>query len=160
MIGGVYIGLGSNLDNPEQQLSNALEAMAALPQTRVLRCSSFYLSAPVGPGDQPDYINAVAELETALEAEALLDHLQAIEARHGRERSVRWGARTLDLDILLFGRETINSQRLQVPHPRIGERNFVLLPLAELEPRLTLPEGESIQELLRHCPPNRLEKLG
>lgn len=160
MTGNVFIGLGSNLANPEQQLRGALKSMDAVAQTRVLRCSSFYLSAPVGPGDQPDYVNAVAELETGLDAEALLDALQAIEADHGRERSVRWGARTLDLDILLFGQETIRTDRLQIPHPRIGERNFVLVPLAELAPALTLPTGESIQELLRACPQNRLEKLG
>ncbi|AOS97098.1 2-amino-4-hydroxy-6-hydroxymethyldihydropteridine pyrophosphokinase [Microbulbifer aggregans] len=160
MTGNVFIGLGSNLANPEQQLRGALKSMDAVAQTRVLRCSSFYLSAPVGPGDQPDYINAVAELETGLDAEALLDALQAIEADHGRERSVRWGARTLDLDILLFGQETIRTDRLQIPHPRIGERNFVLVPLAELARALTLPTGESIQELLRACPQNRLEKLG
>lgn len=160
MTGNVFIGLGSNLANPEQQLRGALKSMDVVAQTRVLRCSSFYLSAPVGPGDQPDYVNAVAELETGLDAEALLDALQAIEADHGRERSVRWGARTLDLDILLFGQETIRTDRLQIPHPRIGERNFVLVPLAELAPALTLPTGESIQELLRACPQNRLEKLG
>ncbi|WP_237066475.1 2-amino-4-hydroxy-6-hydroxymethyldihydropteridine diphosphokinase [Microbulbifer guangxiensis] len=160
MTDGVFIGLGSNLDTPEQQLRTAIGAMGELPHTRVLRSSSFYLSAPVGPGDQPDYINAVAELETTLEPEALLDALQTIEAAHGRERSVRWGARTLDLDILLFGREVTDSERLQVPHPRIGERNFVLVPLAELAPALTLPTGESLQELLKHCPRNRLQKLG
>lgn len=155
----VYIGLGSNLAKPLQQLSSALEAMAALPDTRLLRCSSFYRSAPVGPGEQPDYINAVAELETDLEPLELLDQLQAIEAVHGRERTIRWGARTLDLDILLYGREQIDVPRLQVPHPRMAERNFVLLPLAELEPQLQLPTGEAIQALLQICPHNRLDKI-
>ncbi|SDZ97220.1 2-amino-4-hydroxy-6-hydroxymethyldihydropteridine diphosphokinase [Microbulbifer marinus] len=155
----VYIGLGSNLAEPEKQLRSALEAMDTIPATRLLRSSSFYRSAPVGPGEQPDYINAVAELETELAPLALLDRLQAIEAAHGRERSIRWGARTLDLDILLFGREQIDVPRLQVPHPRMAERNFVLLPLAELEPELQLPSGESIQALLQLCPQNRLDKI-
>ncbi|WP_323845265.1 2-amino-4-hydroxy-6-hydroxymethyldihydropteridine diphosphokinase [Microbulbifer magnicolonia] len=155
----VFIGLGSNLAEPQEQLRSALAAMADLPHTGLLRCSSFYRSAPVGPGEQPDYINAVAELETDLAPLELLDHLQSIEAAHGRERSVRWGARTLDLDILLFGREQLDEPRLQVPHPRMAERNFVLQPLAELEPQLQLPSGESIQALLQQCPHNRLDKI-
>lgn len=154
-----FIGLGSNLADPQQQLRSALDAIAALPQTALLRCSSFYRSAPIGPGNQPDYINAVAELETQLEPLDLLDELQAIESAHGRERGIRWGARTLDLDILVFGQQHIDEPRLQVPHPRMAERNFVLLPLAELEPELQLPSGESIQTLLLQCPHNRLEKL-
>ncbi|GAA5524736.1 2-amino-4-hydroxy-6-hydroxymethyldihydropteridine pyrophosphokinase [Microbulbifer aestuariivivens] len=159
MTGGVFIGLGSNLQQPEQQLRSALAEMAAIPQTQLLRCSGFYRSAPVGPGEQPDYINAVAELESALSATALLEALQGIEDRHGRKRLMRWGARTLDLDILLFGRETVDSDSLQIPHPRIGERNFVLVPLAELAPDLKLPGGEPIRELLRRCPQSRLERL-
>lgn len=154
-----FIGLGSNLEAPRQQLQAALNALDALPRTRLLRCSSFYRSAAVGPGEQPDYLNAVAEIDSGLSAGELLDALQAIEADQGRERSIRWGARTLDLDILLFGEEVLDTERLQVPHPRMAERNFVLLPLAELEPRLVLPTGESLASLLRHCPPNRLEKL-
>ncbi|MCX2781678.1 2-amino-4-hydroxy-6-hydroxymethyldihydropteridine diphosphokinase [Microbulbifer thermotolerans] len=155
----VFIGLGSNLAEPVQQLRHALASIAKIPQTELLRCSSFYRSAPVGPGDQPDYINAVAELETELAALQLLEQLQRIENAQGRERTVRWGARTLDLDILLFGPQRIDEPRLQVPHPRMAERNFVLLPLAELEPDLQLPSGESIQTLLQRCPPNRLEKI-
>lgn len=154
-----YIGLGSNLAEPQKQLRSALESMAEIPQTRLLRCSSFYRSAPVGPGEQPDYINAVAELETELAPLELLAQLQVIENAHGRERSVRWGARTLDLDILLFGRQRIDEPRLQVPHPRMAERNFVLLPLAELEPELQLPAGEAIRALLQRCPQSRLEKI-
>ncbi|MCX2840733.1 2-amino-4-hydroxy-6-hydroxymethyldihydropteridine diphosphokinase [Microbulbifer thermotolerans] len=155
----VFIGLGSNLAEPMQQLRHALASIAKIPQTELLRCSSFYRSAPVGPGDQPDYVNAVAELETELAALQLLEQLQRIENAQGRERTVRWGARTLDLDILLFGPQRIDEPRLQVPHPRMAERNFVLLPLAELEPDLQLPSGESIQTLLQRCPPNRLEKI-
>jgi 2-amino-4-hydroxy-6-hydroxymethyldihydropteridine diphosphokinase len=154
-----YIGLGSNLTNPHQQLRAALAALTSLPHSTLLRSSSFYRSAPIGPGEQPDYVNAVAELDTQLSPLELLDQLQSIEVQQGRERSLRWGARTLDLDILLFGRELIDSARLTVPHPRMRERNFVLLPLAELEPELQLPTGENLQALLRNCPHNRLEKL-
>jgi len=155
----VFIGLGSNLAEPQKQLRGALVAMGKIPDSRLLRCSSFYHSAPIGPGEQPDYVNAVAELETALPPIDLLDRLQSIEASHGRERSVRWGARTLDLDILLFDERQIEEVRLQVPHPRMAERNFVLLPLAELEPQLQLPTGESLPQLLQNCPHNRLDKI-
>ena len=154
-----FIGLGSNLAEPQQQLRSALDAMGAMPQTRLLRHSSFYRSAPVGPGEQPDYINAVAELETGLAPLELLDRLQAIESVHGRERHIRWGARTLDLDILLLDSRQIDEPRLQVPHPRIAERNFVLIPLAEMEPHLRLPCGDALEDLIRQCPPNRLEKI-
>lgn len=159
MMARCFIGLGSNLADPQQQLRSALDALSEIPHSRLVRCSSFYRSAPVGPGEQPDYINAVAELETDLRPLELLDQLQSIEAAHGRERSVRWGARTLDLDILLLDQQCIDESRLQVPHPRMAERNFVLLPLAELEPELQLPSGESLQALLQQCPQNRLEKL-
>lgn len=155
----VFVGLGSNLAEPQQQLHSALASMAEIPHTKLLRSSSFYCSAPVGPGDQPDYVNSVAELDTDLAPLELLDRLQAIENAQGRERNIRWGARTLDLDILLFGRQRIDEPRLQVPHPRIAERNFVLQPLAELEPGLTLPSGESISALLEQCPQSRLEKI-
>lgn len=154
-----FIGLGSNLEDPAGQLRSALDALQALPNTTVESCSSFYSSAPVGPGQQPDYVNAVAQIETELAPDALLDGLQAIEQLHGRVRSVRWGARTLDLDILLFGSEIIDSPRLTVPHPRMAERNFVLEPLAELAPELQLPDGRNLEALLRQCPPNRLHKL-
>ncbi len=154
-----YIGLGSNLSNPAAQLRSALESMAALPQSRLVDYSGFYASAAVGPGEQPDYVNAVARLETALAPEALLDGLQQIESRHGRERSIRWGARTLDLDILLYGDKSIDTARLTVPHPRMAERNFVLEPLAELAPELQFPDGRHLSVLLQNCPPNRLHRL-
>ncbi|GAA5444027.1 2-amino-4-hydroxy-6-hydroxymethyldihydropteridine pyrophosphokinase [Microbulbifer sp. NBRC 101763] len=155
----VYIGLGSNLSEPQRQLRSALTAMDKIPSSCLLRCSSFYSSTPIGPSGQPDYVNAVAELNTSLSPIELLDQLQSIEAAHGRERSVRWGARTLDLDILLFGERQIDDVRLQVPHPRMAERNFVLLPLAELEPQLQLPNGDPLQQLLQNCPQNRLNKI-
>ncbi|WP_199775478.1 2-amino-4-hydroxy-6-hydroxymethyldihydropteridine diphosphokinase [Microbulbifer pacificus] len=154
-----YIGLGSNLEHPAAQLKTALARMREIPQTQVLRCSGFYASAPIGPGEQPDYVNAVASLDTELNAETLLDALQAIENLHGRERVLRWGARTLDLDILLYGNETLDTARLCVPHPRMSERNFVLEPLAELAPDLTMPDGTPLQTLLAQCPFNRLHRL-
>ncbi|QIL91672.1 2-amino-4-hydroxy-6-hydroxymethyldihydropteridine diphosphokinase [Microbulbifer sp. SH-1] len=154
-----YIGLGSNLADPAAQLRSALAHMEEIPQTQVLSCSGFYASAPIGPGEQPDYVNAVACVETSLAAEALLDALQAIEHLHGRERTLRWGARTLDLDILLFGDKTLGTARLTVPHPRMAERNFVLEPLAELAPDLCMPDGTPLQTLLARCPPNRLHRL-
>ncbi|MEX2963716.1 2-amino-4-hydroxy-6-hydroxymethyldihydropteridine diphosphokinase [Microbulbifer sp. TYP-18] len=155
----VFIGLGSNLAAPAQQLRSALKALRKLPQVRLVRCSGFYRSAPVGPAGQADYINAVAELNTDLPPLGLLDQLQAIETAQGRERSLRWGARTLDLDILLFGQQRIDLPRLQVPHPRMAERNFVLQPLVELDPQLLLPGGESVLALLQQCPQNRLQKV-
>lgn len=154
-----YIGLGSNLANPAAQLRSALDQIARIPDTAICGCSSFYASAPVGPGEQPDYVNAVAGLETGLAPEALLDALQAVEKAHGRERTLRWGARTLDLDILLFAEQSLDSARLTVPHPRMAERNFVLEPLAELVPDLKLPDGTPLQLLLAQCPPNRLHRL-
>lgn len=154
-----YIGLGSNLQDPAAQLRSALEQMKAIPDTTLLNCSDLYCSAPIGPGEQPDYVNAVASLDTDLAPEDLLDALQAIENRHGRERTLRWGARTLDLDILLFGTRQLDTARLQVPHPRMAERNFVLEPLAQLAPDLTMPDGTPLQKLLAQCPPNRLHRL-
>ena len=154
-----YIGLGSNLQDPAAQLRSALEQMKAIPDTTLLDCSDLYSSAPIGPGQQPDYVNAVASLDTGLAPEDLLDALQAIENRHGRERTLRWGARTLDLDILLFGTRQLDTARLQVPHPRMAERNFVLEPLAQLAPDLTMPDGTPLQALLAQCPPNRLHRL-
>ncbi|WOX06524.1 2-amino-4-hydroxy-6-hydroxymethyldihydropteridine diphosphokinase [Microbulbifer pacificus] len=154
-----YIGLGSNLADPAAQLRSAVARMHEIPQTEVCGCSSFYASAPIGPGEQPDYVNAVACLDTQLTAEALLDALQGIENLHGRERSLRWGARTLDLDVLLYGNDTLDTVRLIVPHPRMAERNFVLEPLAELAPDLTMPDGTPLQTLLAQCPANRLHRL-
>lgn len=144
-----YIGLGSNLDTPEQQLTIAFSALGNLPKTRCIKSSSIYQSAPVGPAGQPDYLNAAAMIDTELDAHELLDALQAQELTQGRERSVHWGPRTIDLDILLFGNLEIHSKRLTVPHAFLRERAFVLRPLFELNPNLTLPSGESVAALLR-----------
>ncbi len=144
----VFVGLGSNLNNPLQQLRQALHQLQQLPQTRFIDASTFYRSCAVGPGDQPDYINAVAHLKTELAAESLLDLLQQIEHNQGRVRGpVQWQPRTLDLDILLYGHHVINTPRLQVPHPRLSERNFVTQPLLELAPTLELPNGHKLAAL-------------
>ncbi|AMO22032.1 2-amino-4-hydroxy-6-hydroxymethyldihydropteridine diphosphokinase [Ramlibacter solisilvae] len=129
-----YIGLGANLGLPEQALRAALDRIARLPLTALVRRSSLYRSAPVDAGG-PDYINAVAEISTGLTAPELLAQLQRIEADAGRERPYRNAPRTLDLDLLLFGAASIASASLQVPHPRMHERAFVLVPLAEIAPQ-------------------------
>ena len=156
----VYIGLGSNLAEPISQIKSALRAISALLNTRVLKCSSLYASRPMGPQDQPDYINAVVEIETGLTPEALLDALQTIELNQGRERKEnRWGPRTLDLDILLFGKRTINSERLTVPHYGMKKREFVMYPLAEIRPDLILPCGENIDSVLKTIARNGLQQM-
>ena len=131
-----YVGIGSNLDQPAEQVRRAFGELDRLPHTRLVRRSSLYRSAPVGYERQPDFINAVAELETGLPAERLLAELQAIEKSHGRSRSFRNAPRTLDLDLLLFGDASLSSPGLTVPHPRMRERAFVLQPLLEIAPQL------------------------
>jgi 2-amino-4-hydroxy-6-hydroxymethyldihydropteridine diphosphokinase len=143
-----YIGLGSNLLDPLGQVTDALDDIANLDDTELLRVSSWYRSTALGPGPQPDYINGVALVTTAQSPLQLLHSLQAIENRHGRERTVRWGARTLDLDILLYGNLQLNSTELTIPHPQMTLRNFVLLPLAEIAPALALPNGQLLTDLL------------
>lgn len=156
----VYIGLGSNLAEPLQQLRGALAALAQLPDTALAQTSSFYSSDPLGPADQPRYVNAVAALDTHLEPLQLLDALQAIELTQGRERKdERWGPRTLDLDILVFGNRLLNEPRLQVPHYHMHARPFVLYPLAELAPDLHLADGRLLSDLLLVCPFEGLEQL-
>lgn len=156
----VYIGLGSNLATPIEQLRSALAALAALPQTDLIAQSSFYSSDPLGPADQPRYVNAVAALDTELSPLALLDALQTIELEQGRTRKAeRWGPRTLDLDILLFGERLLDEPRLTVPHYHMHARAFVLYPLAEIAPDLKLPDGRALTELLGTCPYAGLERL-
>lgn len=154
-----YIGLGSNLENPVTQVATALLELERLPQCRNLNHSSLYRSDPVGPPGQPDYINAVASIETTLEPLALLDAIQAIEQLHQRVRIQHWGPRTLDLDLLLYGKETLQCDRLTVPHAYLRERNFVLYPLAELSPDLSLPDGTALNQLLEVCAIDTLERI-
>ncbi|WP_313686383.1 2-amino-4-hydroxy-6-hydroxymethyldihydropteridine diphosphokinase [Pantoea sp.] len=145
----VYLALGSNLADPLHQVDAALAALDAIPQTRRVATSSLYRTPPYGPPDQPDYLNAVVALETGLSAESLLDQTQRIELEHGRVRKAeRWGPRTLDLDILLFGDTVINTPRLTVPHYDMHNRAFMLLPLLELAPQLTFPDGTPLAPLL------------
>lgn len=154
-----FVGLGSNLDDPAQQIQTAVAALKNAPQIQFTELSPLYRSVAIGPGSQPDYINAVAELLTTLPADALLRELQAIETAQGRIRTVRWGARNLDLDLLLYGMDTINSAELTVPHPRMTTRNFVLYPLYDLAPELILPDGASLAALLDCCPDTDLWRL-
>jgi 2-amino-4-hydroxy-6-hydroxymethyldihydropteridine diphosphokinase len=143
-----YIGLGANLDQPQQQIEHALIELARLPNTTLISHSSLYHSKPVGPQDQPDYINAVALLDTQLEPLDLLDALQQLEQDHGRLRKRHWGERTLDLDIILMGNKVIESERLTVPHPFAQQRSFVLFPLSEISPSLIFPDGIALEQLL------------
>jgi 2-amino-4-hydroxy-6-hydroxymethyldihydropteridine diphosphokinase len=154
-----FIGLGSNLAEPSAQLARAVVRLAALPETELVAQSPFYRSRPVGPQDQPDFVNGAVWLRTALTPLALLDQLQSIEQDHGRERRQRWGPRTLDLDLLIYGNETISETRLTVPHPELPNRDFVLQPLLDLAPALTLPDGTPIADLRSKCPDNHLRRL-
>lgn len=166
-----YIAMGSNLDEPREQIRRALDALAAAPGCVLRGASSLYRSRPMGPPNQPDYLNAVARLETSLDAFELLAQLQRIERAQGRsrsarsagnrqqqpiERSNRWGARTLDLDLLLYGAESISSRTLTVPHPGLHERDFVLQPLLELDAELVVPGYGPVCDLIAACPRYRL----
>ncbi|MEY4588359.1 MAG: hypothetical protein RL497_435 [Pseudomonadota bacterium] len=142
----VYVGLGSNLNDPVAQLTQACTALEQLPQSKGFKCSPFYQSKAIGP-EQPDYINACAFFVTTLEPLALLDALQSIENNQGRTRTQHWGPRTLDLDLLLYGELTLNSPRLTLPHPFLKERNFVVNPLLDLTPTLVLPCGTRLDDL-------------
>lgn len=153
-----YIGIGSNLDNPVEKARQAIESLKVLNASSLISVSSLYCSKPMGPSDQPDYINAVVKLETSLTALALLDELQQIELTQGRERKdERWGPRTLDLDILLIDNLEINNDRLTVPHYGMCDREFVLYPLFEIAPELVLPNNKPLSILVKNCPKNGLE---
>lgn len=154
-----YIGLGSNLDNPLQQLRRALLALQLLPRSRLGQVSSAYRSAAVGPGKQPDYLNAVVQLDTTLPAADLLSALHQIEQIQGRVRTEHWGARSLDLDLLLYGDVLVDSPQLSIPHPRLQQRNFVVYPLAEVaNSNLVLPDGTDLDTLVERCPWGNLVK--
>lgn len=147
-----YIGLGSNLQQPAVQVRQAMTELDAIPQSHCSGYSSLYQSPPMGPADQPEYINAVARMVTRLSPIRLLGELQIIEQQHGRVRARPWGQRTLDLDLLLYGEVVITTQHLTVPHPGMAERAFVLYPLQELESGLKIPSIGSVEELIAHCP--------
>ena len=154
-----FIGLGSNLDNPLTQVTRAIESLSKLNHSKLIRCSPWYRSSPIGPDGQEDYINGVTQLDTMLSPLELLDTLQAIETEQQRVRREHWGARTLDLDILLFDQQIIDTPRLTVPHREMFNRNFVLQPLADITQSLVFPDGSSLTSRLNCCPANKLEKI-
>ena len=155
-----YIGLGSNLADPVSQVRSGFTALARITQSHVEACSSLYRTAPVGRQDQPDFINAVCRLRTTLAPAVLMQTLLEIEQIHGRVREgERGGPRTLDLDLLLYGGETIQTAVLTVPHPRLHERAFVLYPLFELEPALLVPGHGTVRQLLEDCSGQPVQKL-
>jgi len=155
-----FVGLGANLGEPEAQVRRAIAVLGEIRKTRLVSASSLYRSAPVGVGAQPDFINAVAEIETALGARALLDELLGIEARFGRRREFPGAPRTLDLDLLLYGDRVIAEPGLVVPHPRMHERAFVLAPLAEIDPDAIVPGKGPVAAQLASCANQKVEKLG
>jgi 2-amino-4-hydroxy-6-hydroxymethyldihydropteridine diphosphokinase len=155
-----FIGLGANLGDPQAQVRRALLAIAGLQGTRLVAASSLYRSAPVGHAAQPDFVNAVAEIETRLGAQALLGELLATEARFGRVRQFPNAPRTLDLDLLLYGDRVIAEPGLVVPHPRMHERAFVLAPLAEIAPNIAIPGKGRARTLLAACSDQKIERIG
>ncbi len=155
-----FVGVGSNLGDRWAHLAFAARALRAAPGVAVVRASRVWDTEPVGP-PQPRYLNAVLELETTRTPEALLGLLQEVERADGRKRGVRWGARTLDLDLLLLGDRVVQGPGLWIPHPELGKRRFVLAPLAELAPELVVPEtGLTVAQLLERAPPLSLVSVG
>ena len=155
-----FVGLGANLGEPRRALEQGFLDLDAIPHTRVVRTSSLYRTEPVGYAAQPPFVNAVAQLETGLPAERLLAELQAIEARHGRRRSFANAPRTLDLDVLLYGDAVLDLPGLKIPHPRMHERAFVLAPLLDIAPDLSLPQHGPIRSLLASCSEQKIERIG
>ncbi|MCU0767797.1 MAG: 2-amino-4-hydroxy-6-hydroxymethyldihydropteridine diphosphokinase [Gammaproteobacteria bacterium] len=155
-----YVAVGSNLDDPRAQVERALSALAELPQTRLVLCSSLYWSRPLGPVEQPDFVNAVAGLLTGLDPAALLAVLKDLEVRLGRAQPVvRWGPRRIDLDLLVHGTARSDADALRLPHPGIAERAFVLVPLAEIAPDLDVPGRGRVRDLLARVDAASLERI-
>ena len=148
-----YLGLGSNLSNPVEQLKTALNAISELPQTQLIKSSSFYGSKPLGPQDQPDFVNAVCKIQTELSPLVLLKAVQKIEQEQGRVKKRHWGERLIDIDILLYGEQCIEEENLSIPHLQMSVRDFVLVPLAEISPGLVIPNKGEVNTLL-----SKLEK--
>ena len=155
----VYIGLGSNLDHPRQQIKDALAELGTLENSELLTASSLYCSPPMGPADQPDYINAVARIATTLLPLQLLEALQGIEQAHHRTHKRHWGERTLDLDLLLYDDLEMLTPQLQIPHPGITQRAFVLLPLLEIAPQIVIPGKGVVQDYLSNLNDQEIVKL-
>ena len=154
-----YVAIGSNLSNPLEQVRLGIKAVAALTGCQMVKFSGLYSSPPMGGKDQSDYVNAVMAVETTFLPMQLLRELQAIEIRHGRVKAERWGARTLDLDLLLYGDERIEVPKLTVPHVGIAERAFVLYPLSEIAPHVTIPGKGKVSVLLQQCPRSGLDRI-
>jgi 2-amino-4-hydroxy-6-hydroxymethyldihydropteridine diphosphokinase len=154
-----YVGLGSNLADPQARIAEAIERLAAIPGSEVQMRSSLYRSAPYGPVEQPDFVNAVLVMTTERSARELLSELQAIETAMGRRRGERWGPRVIDLDLLVYGDEVIREDGLVVPHPGIAERNFVLLPLREIAPELVIPGLGTVAGLPVSASEPRIEQI-
>ena len=154
-----YVGIGSNLQDPVAQVKEAFAALSRLPRTRLVRCSSLYRSAPVGFADQPDFVNAVASLETSLKPVELLSQLQAIERNQGRKRSFKNAPRSLDLDLLLVDQMTLDLPHLKVPHPRMHERAFVLEPLLEIAPAIAIPGLRPVADCLSEIKDQKVERI-
>lgn len=154
-----YVALGANLDDPQLTVKAAIVALGSIPLTKCVAVSSLYRTAPVGLRNQPDFINAVAALETRLAPQALLDELFGIEQEFGRRRSVKNAPRTLDLDLLLHDEHVVDTPALVLPHPRMHQRAFVLAPLAEIAPDLVIPGHGAIAPLLRACAEQHIERL-
>lgn len=144
-----YIGLGSNIEQPYQQVKNAIIALDKIPDTKVRRDSGYYKSRPMGPKDQPDYVNAIVELETVLTPAKLLEQCQNIEQQQGRVRLRHWGERSIDLDILLYADLLIETDALTVPHPGISQRDFVYIPLLKLEPEIDVPGKGLLRDIVQ-----------
>ena len=154
-----YVGIGSNLDEPRSHVQLAFEDLDRIPGTGVVKRSSLYRSGPVGYADQPDFVNAVAEIQTSLPASRLLAELKEIEARHGRRRSFKNAPRTLDLDILLYGEVTLSLAHLTLPHPRMHERAFVLKPLYEVAPHASIPGVGTVKDCLEKTAEQVAERI-
>ncbi|MEA4924819.1 MAG: 2-amino-4-hydroxy-6-hydroxymethyldihydropteridine diphosphokinase [Syntrophomonadaceae bacterium] len=144
----VYIGLGSNMGDKAANLARARQLINSIDDLHIIKVSSLYLTAPWGKTDQEDFVNQVIAIDTELTPLDLLHQLQDIEIKLGRQRNVHWGPRVIDLDVLLYGRETIAMEELKVPHPYLMQRLFVLIPLQEIEPELVFPDGSKIMEVL------------
>ena len=151
-----YISVGSNLNNPYQQVKSAIGKLKIADNIYIETISGWYLSDPVGPKNQSRYVNGVIKISTRLSPNQLLKKLHEIEDAHGRIRNMRWGPRTLDLDILLYGSRMMNTKKLTIPHPEMKIRNFVLTPLADIEPDLVLPDGSILSSLLEN---NQLKEI-
>ena len=154
-----YIGVGANLGDPAESVRRAMTAVSSIPQTHLLSASSLYRTAPVGFLEQPDFVNAVVQVRTQMPAEQLLDQLLMIEMQFGRKRSVRNAPRTLDLDLLLYGEERVDSEQLTLPHPRMAQRAFVLVPLAEIAPGIDVGGLGTAAQLLEQVSAEGVERL-